>query len=53
MDWSQNDVRNISYIQFNQSIWLGSASDGITIINQQGMQKLTTERDFLLTMWLK
>lgn len=38
-----NDVRNISYIQFNQSIWLGSASDGITIINQQGMQKLTTE----------
>lgn len=36
-----NDVRNISYINFNESIWLGSAGDGITIVYQNGTQRLT------------
>lgn len=37
-----NDIRNIAYIDFSNSLWLGSEYNGITIVTQQGVQKLDT-----------
>lgn len=39
---ASNDVRNIEYFPQSQSIWFGSAFDGISIVNPQGVQQLDT-----------
>ncbi len=39
---ASNDVRNIEYIEMNQSLWLGTAYNGITIVTPQGIQQLNT-----------
>ena len=40
---ASNDVRNIEYISASQSLWLGSAFDGISIVSPLGIQQLNTE----------
>lgn len=40
---ASNDVRNIEYVELSQSLWLGSAFDGISIISPQGVQQLNEE----------
>ncbi|MDD4309288.1 MAG: hypothetical protein PHO32_02820 [Candidatus Cloacimonetes bacterium] len=35
-----NDIRSMAYIDFSQSLWLGSSDEGITIINSSGMQQV-------------
>lgn len=39
---ASNDVRNIEYIEMNQSLWLGTAFNGITIVTPRGIQQLNT-----------
>jgi hypothetical protein len=38
-----NDIRNLSLIEFSQSLWMGSSNDGISILSDQGLQTLGTE----------
>ena len=44
---ASNDVRTLEYIAFNQSLWLGTAASGITIIMPQGVQQLNTSLGLL------
>ncbi|MDZ4181744.1 MAG: T9SS type A sorting domain-containing protein, partial [Candidatus Cloacimonadaceae bacterium] len=37
-----NDIRNIDYIGFSNSLWLGSEFSGISIISPQGIQTINT-----------
>lgn len=39
---ASNDVRNIEYIGFSQSLWFGSTYDGVSIISPQGVQQMNT-----------
>jgi hypothetical protein len=39
---ASNDVRNIEYISTSQSLWFGSAFNGVSIVNPQGIQQLNT-----------
>ena len=38
-----NDVRNLEYINFSNSLWLGSKFDGISIVSPNGVQKLNRD----------
>ncbi|MBW6514263.1 MAG: hypothetical protein K0B87_05850 [Candidatus Syntrophosphaera sp.] len=40
---ASNDVRNLAYVSFSQSLWLGSSADGISIVNPLGVQQLNTD----------
>lgn len=42
-----NDIRSLEYIRMNNSLWLGSANDGITIYTPQGVQQLNTSLGLL------
>jgi hypothetical protein len=37
-----NDIRNLSFIDFSQSLWMGSSDEGISILGAAGMQQLTS-----------
>lgn len=39
---ASNDVRNIEFITLSNSLWLGSAFSGVSIINPQGVQQINT-----------
>lgn len=42
-----NDIRTLEYIQMNNSLWMGTANDGITIYTQLGVQQLNTSLGLL------
>ena len=42
-----NDIRSLEYIQMNNSLWLGSANDGITLYTPLGVQQLNTSLGLL------
>ena len=44
---ASNDVRTLEYISLNQSLWLGTAASGITIVSSQGIQQLNTSLGLL------
>lgn len=37
-----NDIRSLAVIDFSQSLWFGSTADGISIVNDAGIQNLDT-----------
>lgn len=44
---ASNDVRTLEYITLNQSLWLGTAASGITIVSSRGIQQLNTSLGLL------
>ncbi len=44
---ASNDVRTLAYIALNQSLWLGTAANGITIVSPQGIQQLDSSLGLL------
>ncbi len=44
---ASNDVRTLAHIALNQSLWLGTAASGITIVTPQGIQQLNTSLGLL------
>jgi len=40
---ASNDVRNLEYINFSHSLWLGSNFDGISVVSPAGVQKINRE----------
>ncbi|MDY0152828.1 MAG: hypothetical protein RBS43_11190, partial [Candidatus Cloacimonas sp.] len=37
-----NDIRNLAYIDFSESLWMGSSDEGISILGASGMQQLNS-----------
>lgn len=44
---ASNDVRTLAYIALNQSLWVGTAANGITIVTPQGVQQLNASLGLL------
>ncbi|MDP2173926.1 MAG: T9SS type A sorting domain-containing protein [Candidatus Cloacimonadaceae bacterium] len=40
-----NDIRNIDYINFSNSLWLGSEFNGLSIISPRGVQTIKSSTD--------